>query len=96
LAENNNTYQFIQKLAEREGVAEEKIKEIIINSVRKTYYKKESDKVDLHIEFDKTLLVYRKYKVVPEVRDSEREITVDSNLLKEGKRFGNNPGRKTI
>lgn len=85
MAENNNTYQFIQKLAEREGVAEEKIKEIIINSIRKTYYKKESDKVDLHIEFDKTLLVYRKYKVVPEVRDSEREIAVDSNLLKEGK-----------
>jgi hypothetical protein len=85
LVEKNNTYQLIQKLAEREGVSEEKIKEIIINSFSKNYYQKESNKAELHFEFDKSLLVYRKYKIVVEVSDAEKEITKDNKLLKKGK-----------
>jgi N utilization substance protein A len=85
LSENNNTNQFVKKLAEREGVSEKKIKEIIIDSFRKSYCQGENVEADLHFEFDTGLLVYRTYKIVEKVNHSGKEIEENNELLKENK-----------
>jgi hypothetical protein len=85
LTENNNTYQFIKQLAEREGVSEEKIKEIITDSFRDSYCQGENAGAELHFEFDSGLSVYRRYKIVEVIKESEKEITKDNELLKKGK-----------
>ncbi|CAG8712143.1 8195_t:CDS:2 [Cetraspora pellucida] len=84
LTENNNTQQFIRQLAEREGVSEEKIKEIIMDSFCKSYCKGENIGAELHFEFDSRLLVYRRYKIVSELNDPEKEIAADNKSLKSG------------
>jgi hypothetical protein len=85
LSENNNTNQFVKKLAEREGVSEKKIKEIIIDSFRKSYCQGENVEADLHFEFDTGLLVYRTYKIVEKVNHPGKEIEENNELLKENK-----------
>jgi hypothetical protein len=90
LNENSNTQQFIKQLAEREGVSEEKIKEIIIGSFRVSYCQGENTNAELHFEFDSGLSVHRLYKIVETVNEPEKEITKDNKLLKEGQiRNGN-------
>jgi len=84
LTENNNTQQFIKQLAEREGVSEEKIKKIIIDSFRKSYCRGEDVGAELYFEFDSGLSVYRRYKIVEKINDPQREITADNELLKGG------------
>ncbi|KLL05115.1 MAG: transcription elongation factor NusA [Mycoplasmataceae bacterium RV_VA103A] len=84
MTENNNTQQFIRQLAEREGVSEEKIKEIIMDSFRKSYCKGENAGAELHFEFDSRLSVCRHYKIVDKLNDPEKEIASDNKLLKEG------------
>ena len=84
MTENNNTHQFIKQLAEREGVSEEKIKEIIIESFRKSYCQGENSGAELHFEFESGLSVHRLYKIVENISDPEKEITKDKKLLKEG------------
>jgi len=84
LTENNNTQQFIKQLAEREGVSEEKVKEIIIDSFRKSYCQGENTGAELYFEFDSGLSVYRRYKIVEKINDPQREIITDNELLKEG------------
>jgi len=90
LTENNNTHQFIKQLAEREGVSEEKIKEIIIESFRKSYCQGENSGAELHFEFESGLSVHRLYKIVENISDPEKEITKDNKLLKEGQIKGDN------
>ena len=80
----NNTQQFIKQLAKREEVSEEKIKEIIVDSFRKSYCQGKNKDADLHFEFASDLAVYRVYKLVEKVTDLEKEITLDSKILKEG------------
>jgi hypothetical protein len=88
---NNNTNQFVKKLAEREGVSEEKIKEILIESFRRSYCQGENVKADLHFEFSSGLLVYRTYKIVEEITDREKEVAKnDSKFLEQGKIENNN------
>ena len=84
MTENNNTQQFIRQLAEREGVSEEKIKEIIIDSFGKSYCQGENAGAELHFEFDSGLSVYHLYKIVETINDPKKEITKDNKLLKEG------------
>jgi N utilization substance protein A len=84
LTESNNTKQFIKQLADREGVEENKIKEIIIDSIRKSYCQGENSKAELHFEFNSGLSVFRCYKIVEKVTNPEKEITKDSELLKKG------------
>ena len=88
--ENNNTQQFIKQLAEREGVSEVKIKEIIIDSFRASYCQGENAGAELHFEFDSGLSVYRCYKIVETINDPEKEITKDNKLIKEGQVRGKN------
>ena len=88
--ENSNTQQFIKQLAEREGVSEEKIKEIIIDSFCKSYCQGENAEAELHFEFDSGLSVYRLYKIVETINDPKKEITEDNKLLKEGQVKDNN------
>ena len=90
MIENNNTQQFIKQLAEREGVSEEKIKEIIIESFRTSYCQGENTGAELHFEFDSGLSVYRLYKIVETINEPEKEITKDNKLIKEGKVKDNN------
>ena len=90
MIENNNTQQFIKQLAEREGVSEEKIKEIIIESFRTSYCQGENTGAELYFEFDSGLSVYRLYKIVENISDPEKEITKDNKLLKEGQIKGDN------
>jgi NusA N-terminal domain len=86
LTENSNTtHQLIKKLAEREGVPEEKIEEIIIDSFHNSYCQGENVGADLHFEFDTGLSVYRTYKIVEKVNNPEKEIEKDSKLLKKSK-----------
>jgi transcription termination/antitermination protein NusA len=80
----NSTQQFIRQLAERESVPEEKIKEIIADSFRKSYCQGENKDADLHFEFASDLAAYRVYKLVENVTDLEKEIALDSKLLKKG------------
>ncbi|WNE40017.1 MAG: Transcription termination/antitermination protein NusA [Mycoplasmataceae bacterium] len=84
MTENNNTQQFIKQLANREGVEEEKIKEIIIDSIRKSYCQGENSRAELSFEFNSKLSVYRCYKIVEIVNDSQKETTKDSELIKNG------------
>ncbi|CAG8648272.1 5011_t:CDS:1, partial [Ambispora gerdemannii] len=84
LAENNTTNQFIKNLAQREGVAEEKIKKIIIGSFHKSYCRGENTQVDLHFEFEAGLTVYRAYQIVEKVSNPEKEIARADKLLKKG------------
>jgi N utilization substance protein A len=84
LTESNNTQQFIKQLANREGVEEGKIKEIIIDSIRKSYCQGESSRTELSFEFNSKLSVYRCYKIVETINDSQKEITKDSELIKGG------------
>ncbi len=86
----NTTQQFIKQLAEREGVSEEKIKEIIIDSFRDSYCQGENAGAELHFEFDSGLSVYRHYKIVETVNEPKKEITKESKLLKEGQIKENN------
>jgi len=86
----NNIQQFIKQLAAREGVSEEKIKKIIIDSLSKSYCQEENIGAELHFEFDSGLLVYRLYKIVETINDSAKEITKDNKLLKEGQIKGDN------
>ena len=90
MIENSNTQQFIKQLAEREGVSEEKIKEIIIESFRYSYCQGENVGAELRFEFASGLSVYRLYKIVESVNEPEREITKDNKLIKEGEIKGNN------
>jgi len=90
LIENNNTQQFIKQLAEREGVSEEKIKEIIIESFRASYCQGENTGAELYFEFDSGLSVYRLYKIVETINEPEKEITKNNKLIKEGKIKNNN------
>ncbi|MEG7978409.1 MAG: hypothetical protein NY202_00345 [Mollicutes bacterium UO1] len=90
MTENSNTNQFIKQLAEREGVSEEKIKEIIIDSFRKSYCQGENVRAELYFEFDSGLSVYRRYKIVDQVNDREKELTKNNELLKEGQTKDNN------
>ena len=85
MIENNNTQQFIKQLAEREGVSEEKIKEIIIESFRISYCQGENAGAQLHFEFDSGLSIYRLYKIVENINEPEKEITKNNKLTKEGK-----------
>src|SRR5437763_5102747 len=84
----NNIQQFIQKLAQRERVSPQKIREIIISSFRNSYCQGENKEVDLHFNFETDLEVYRKYKLVDKVINPEKEIALGSELLKEGKTQG--------
>jgi transcription termination/antitermination protein NusA len=85
LAENSNTYQFIENLARQKGVSAAKIKEIVIESFRKSYCRGENAQADLHFEFDGKLSVYRRYQIVEQVAHPEKEITKDNILIKKGK-----------
>jgi hypothetical protein len=84
LTESNNTQQFIKQLANRESVEEGKIKEIIIDSIRKSYCQGENSRAELSFEFNSKLSVYRCYKMVETINDSQKEITKDSELIKIG------------
>ena|SRR5438128_6035447 len=88
VATENNTQQFIQKLAHREGISPQKIQEIIISSFRNSYCRGENEEADLHFEFEADLVVYRVYKLVEKVTNPEKEISLDNELLKEGKTQG--------
>jgi N utilization substance protein A len=79
-----NIYQNIKKIAEQKGVAGEKIKEIIIEAFRDSYQQKENPEADLHLKFNEELVVYRRYQIVEQVNNPEREVTKNSELLKEG------------
>jgi hypothetical protein len=81
----SNIYQFIKSLAEREGVSEDRIKEIIVESFQRSYCKEENSRAELSFEFSDGLSVYRIYQIVEKVSDSEKEITKDNELLKKGK-----------
>ena len=85
MAENSSTHQFIKNLAEQKGVPVAKIKEIIIESFRKSYCRGENTQADLHFEFDTGLSVYRRYQVVEQVVHPEKEITKNDKLIKKGK-----------
>jgi hypothetical protein len=80
----NNTRQFIQKLAQREGVSNEKIQEIIETAFRNSYCQNENEEAVLHFEFNHGLVVYRLYRIVEKVANPHQEITRESTLFKEG------------
>jgi NusA N-terminal domain len=84
LTENNSIQPFIKQLADREEVSEEKIKEIIIDSLQKSYCQGENARAELHFEFDPKLSVYRRYKIVENIVDPEKEIAKEDKLLKKG------------
>ena len=81
MTENNNTHQFIKRLADREGVPAQRIEEIIIESFRKSYCQGENTRAELHFKFGSGLSVYRLYKIVEKVDDLEKEIARDNELL---------------
>jgi len=85
LPENSNTHQFIEKLAEQKGVSVAKIKEIVIESFRKSYCRGKNSQADLHFEFDTGLSVYHRYQIVEQVIHPEKEITKNDELVKKGK-----------
>ena len=85
MTENNNTQQFIQKLAQREGVSPQKIQETITVTFRNSYCQGENKEADLHFEFNTDFAVYRVYKIVEKISNPEKEITKDNKLLKGGK-----------
>ena len=85
MAENNSTHQFIKNLAEQKGIPVEKIKEIIIESFRKSYCRGENAQADLHFEFSIGLSVYRRYQIVEQVNHPATEITKNDELTKKGK-----------
>ena len=78
----NTTQQFIENLAHREGVPIEKIREIVIQSFRNSYYRGENTAADLHFEFNADLVVYRRYQIVEHVNNPEKEIAHNDPLLK--------------
>ena len=89
MTESSNIYQFIKSLAEREGVSEDRIKEIIVKAFRRSYCKEENARAELNFEFNDGLLVYRLYQIVEQVNDPEKEISKNDKLLKKGKIKGN-------
>jgi len=77
--------QFIQKLAQREGITDQRIREIIISAFRDSYCQGEnSHDANLHFEFNNGLLVYRTYQIVEKINNPNREITLDNELIKAG------------
>nr|CAG8484564.1 10664_t:CDS:2 [Entrophospora candida] len=85
MVKSTSIYQFIKSLAEREGVSEDRIKEIIIESFRRSYCKKESSRAELNFKFNDGLSVHRLYQIVEKVNDPEKEISKNDELLKKGK-----------
>ncbi|WP_172575398.1 NusA N-terminal domain-containing protein [endosymbiont GvMRE of Glomus versiforme] len=88
MTENNKIHQLIKELAEEKEISEERIKEIIIQSINKSYCSGENTGVSLHFEFDSGLSVYHTYQIVEKVNNPKREIQKNSELLKEGKIMG--------
>lgn len=82
---DSNTRQFIQKLAQREGITDQRIREIIISAFRDSYCRGENSYANLHFEFNNGLLVYRIYQIVEKVNNPNREVTLDNELVKAGK-----------
>jgi hypothetical protein len=81
---NNNTIELIKKLAEREGMNYTEAKETIKNSFVKTYCQGENSESELHFNFDPEFEVYRVYKIVDEVKDSQKEISKNNSVIKNG------------
>jgi transcription termination/antitermination protein NusA len=86
LPENSNVHQFIKNLAEREGVSEDRIKEIIVESFRKSYCREENSRAELSFEFNAGLSVHRLYQIVEKVNNPEKEISKNDELLKKGQK----------
>ncbi|CAG8804441.1 22301_t:CDS:2, partial [Gigaspora margarita] len=81
----NSTRQFIHQLARRERVSPEKIQEILTTAFRDSYCRNGNEEADLHFDFNHDLLVYRRYQIVDQVTNPQKEITQNSELLKKGK-----------
>lgn len=67
-------WQYVSKIAKKELVDDEQIKEIIINAFKSSYSPNKTTEIELELEFSDELLVYRKYKIVTTVNDEEKEI----------------------
>lgn len=81
----NKTQQFAQKLAQEAGVSVSVIQEIVRLAFRDSYCQGENQDANLHFEFNSELLVRRLYQIVKKVINPAKEITLDSELIKENK-----------
>lgn len=78
----------ISQVAEKLGINAEQLKEGIANSFRESYCQGDNAEADLEFDFSGELTVFRKYRLVLEVKDVAKEIILDDSLLSQGKIVG--------
>jgi|SRR6185436_8666870 len=85
---DDNTYQLIKNLAEREKIEEGQVIELFISAIQEIYQQKETESKALRVIFDskkKQFLAYQVYRIVEEVNDPNQEITAENELLQNKK-----------
>jgi len=85
---DDNTYQLIKNLAEREKIEEGQVIELFISAIQEIYQQKETEPKALRVIFDskkKQFLAYQVYRIVEEVNDPNQEITAENELLQNKK-----------
>jgi len=85
---NDNTYQLIKNLAEREKIEESQVIELFISAIQEIYQQKATEPKALRVIFDsekKQFLAYQVYRIVEEVNDPQLEITTENELLQNKK-----------
>src|SRR5437588_46959 len=85
---NDNTYQLIKNLAEREKIEESQVIELFISAIQDIYQQKTTEPKVLRVIFDaeeKQFLAYQVYRIVEEVKDPNQEITAENELLQNKK-----------
>lgn len=86
----NNIYQLIKNLAEREKLAEKDIIEMLSLAIQDICRQKNSISGNLQITFDpekKQFLAYQIYQIVDQVNNPDEEISVKDKLLQNEKNF---------
>ena len=87
LAENN-TYQLIKNLAEREKITEKEVIEILSLAIQDVYQQKNFPSGELQVIFDpekEQFMAYQVYRVVEKVNDPTKEITTEDKLFQSKK-----------
>src|SRR6185437_8333850 len=81
LHKENNTYQLIKNLAEREKIAEKEIIEILSLAIQDAYHQKKCDSRELQVIFDSEKNQFLAYQVVDQTDDPSKKLVQSKNNL---------------
>jgi hypothetical protein len=81
---NNQTHQYIKKLAEKKEAPEKEIERIVVNSFTKYYLTGDKAGTKLHFDFKDEPKIYEVYEIVDNVNNPAKEISRNNPMISEG------------